>query len=252
MVIHTRTGAASDQDDIGAIGHNCLTNGSDGAIDAALVSDETAVAGNQAGEQRSICIVDGPVRQRRPGFDQIASSEDAAYARAAHDWNLAYTGRDQKADVGSAHFAANLREPASSQGLAARAFDVGAGSYRLQNPADSIAGVRELIRCSHRISTARQRVACAYEHAGGSRKIAMARHRPKRKRIVNTRAHSLIGADGEPIDGCTVKRWEVNSCRHVTGQNPAQSPRDTDIFRRQRFHLAVDLGQHVVKPYSGG
>jgi len=117
--------------------------------------------------------------------------------------------------------------------LAAGAFDVGAGNNRLQNAAGSIAGLRELIRCSHRIGTERQPVACAYQHASGKRKIVMPCHRPKRKRIVNARADSLIGANGEPIDGCTVKRWQVNSCRHVMGQNPAQSMRDRDVFRRQ-------------------
>ena len=65
------------------------------AIDAPPVSDETAVAGDQAFKQWSICIVDGPERQGRPGFNHIASSEDATYARAAHDRNLAYTGRHQ-------------------------------------------------------------------------------------------------------------------------------------------------------------
>jgi hypothetical protein len=74
MVICTRAGAASDQNDIDVGGHDRFTNGCNGAIDTALVSDETAVASNQTGEQWSICIVDGPGREERPGFDRIASS----------------------------------------------------------------------------------------------------------------------------------------------------------------------------------
>jgi hypothetical protein len=62
MVIRTPAGAASHQDDIGAGGHNRFTNGRNGAIDTPPVNDYAAVAGNQAGEQRSICIVDGPER----------------------------------------------------------------------------------------------------------------------------------------------------------------------------------------------
>src|SRR5262249_8730406 len=148
----------------------------------------------------------------RPGFAHIASSEDATYARTAHDRNLTYTGRHQKADVSGAQFPARLREPASPYGLAAGAFDMGAGNDRLQNAAGSIASVRELIQCSHRVGTAGQRVACTYEHAGGLRKIVVTRHRPKRKRIVNARADSLIGANGKPIDCRTVKRWQVDCC----------------------------------------
>jgi hypothetical protein len=77
MVIHIPTRAASDQDDIGAGRHNRFTNGCHGAIDAALIDDETTVAGNQAREQRSICIVDGPERQGCLGFDDVVSSKNA-------------------------------------------------------------------------------------------------------------------------------------------------------------------------------
>jgi hypothetical protein len=252
MVICTRTRAAGDQNDIGVGGHDRFTNSSNGGIDAVLVSDETAVASNQAGEQWSICIVDGPGREGRPGFDHIASSQQATRARTLDDRNLAYTGRHQKANVSGAHFVARLREPASPDGLAAAAFDVSAGNNRLQNAAGSIASVRELIQGSHRIGSARQPVARVYERASGLRKIVVVRHRPKRKRTVNARANSLIGANGEPIDGCTVKRWQVDFCRHVIGQNPAQSMRDTDVFRGQRSHLAIDPGQHVLKPCPSG
>jgi hypothetical protein len=164
---------------------------------------------------------------------------------------LAYTGRHQKPYVSRAHFAARLHEPASPDGLAAGAFNGGAGNNGLQNAAGSIASVRELIRWGHRIGTRRQRVAYAYEHAGGLRKIVVAHYRPKRKRIVNARADSLIGAHGKPIDGCTVQRWHVNFRRHVMGQDPAQGMRDTNVFRRQRSHLAINPGQRVLKPYSG-
>jgi len=46
MVIRTHTGAACNQDDIGAGGHNRRTNGCKGAINAALLDEETTVAGN--------------------------------------------------------------------------------------------------------------------------------------------------------------------------------------------------------------
>jgi hypothetical protein len=50
MVIRTHTRPAGNQDDIGAGRHNRFTNGCNGAIDAALLDDETTVAGNQASE----------------------------------------------------------------------------------------------------------------------------------------------------------------------------------------------------------
>jgi hypothetical protein len=58
---------------------------------------------------------------------------------------MAYTGRHQKRDVTGPHLAAGLREPASPNGLAAGAFDVGAGNNGLKNAAGSIVRVREPI-----------------------------------------------------------------------------------------------------------
>jgi hypothetical protein len=113
--------------------------------------------------------VNCPKRQGHSDFDHLTSSEDATYARAAHDWNVADTGRRQKTDVNRAHFAACRRKPASPHGLATGAFDVGAGDNGLQDAAGSIASVRELIRRSDRIGSARQPVACIYEDAGGWR-----------------------------------------------------------------------------------
>jgi len=185
--------------------------------------------------------VNGPERQRRSGFNHITSSEDATYARAAHDWNLADTGRRKKAHVSRAHFAACRREPASPHGMAAGAFDAGAGNNRLQDAAGSIPSIRELIRRGDRIGTTRQPVPRVYEHAGGWRKIVVDHH-PKGERIIDARADSLIGANGEPVDGRTVKRWQVDCRRHVMGQNSAHSMRDLDVFRRQRSHLAIDPG----------
>jgi hypothetical protein len=80
----------------------------------------------------------------------------------------------------------------------------------------------------------------------------VAHHRPQRKRIVDACADSLIGANGKPVDGGTVNRWQVDCYRHVMGQNPAHSLLDTDLFRRQGSHLAIDPGQYILKPYSGG
>src|SRR5262249_48822319 len=152
-VIPTHTGAADNQDDIRAGGLNRLTNGCNGAINAALLDEETTVAGNEAGEHRSICIVNAPERQGRSGFNHIASSEDTTYARAAHAWNWADPGRRKKAHVSRAHFAACRREPASPHGMAAGAFDAGAGNNRLQDAAGSIPSIRDLIGRGDRIGT---------------------------------------------------------------------------------------------------
>jgi hypothetical protein len=250
MVILTRTRATRNQNDVGAGRHNRFTNGCDGAIDAALVGDEAAVAGDQAREQRSICVVNCPAQQRCPGFAHTASSDDATYARAAHDRDWANTGRHQKSDVSGAHFAARLREPASPHGLAAGAFDVGTGNNRFLDVATSIDSVHELIRRNDSIGTARQPIACMYEDPCDWRKIVVVQHRPKRKRIVNACADSLVGAKRKPIHGRTVKRWQVDCCCHVMRQNPTQRIRNMDVFCRQRFHLVIDPGQHVVKPCS--
>src|SRR5262249_50720863 len=141
VIIGAWSRAAGHKDHIGAGGFQLVANGRDGAINPAPLNEQTAVASDQAGEERTSRIMNGLGRQRCPRFSNVAAGEKATHPRLAHHRHLADVCRCEKPDVGRTQSAAGGCETTPASGVAARALDERSRNYGLQKTASTVAFV---------------------------------------------------------------------------------------------------------------